>query len=316
MLAIRVMFVAAVLLLGACAPQPAKRAVATGGIDLPDAALALPDGSPPPPGGEEPDAAAMDSGGSPPDTAVVVVVDALAPDAPRMIPPDASPPRPPVDAAPDAPPPPRPDAAPDLPPPARAALFVSATTTLGAIDVTLRARMQALGLTVTVTTPAAVTAADAAGKAVVIISGTIDSPMLGTKLRDVPVPVLSREPNLMDDMRLSTDASTTSSQTQLSITDTAHPLAGGLEGNVAVYTAAASIVTGTPAPGAIIVATVLGDPAHPAIYAYATGTPMVGGIAAPAKRVGFFINDNQPTIVLTADGQKLFESAVTWMMTP
>jgi hypothetical protein len=323
MLVNRFILVALALIFGACAPHPARRVIAGGGNDGLDAAPVETGGSAGSTGGAGGTPAA-DTGGSSgtggmpgtggaPGTGGMPTPDAQPepPDAAPMGGTGGSPADRPVDLA-----PPRPDLAPDVPPRPTVALLVAASTTLSAIDTTLRGRLTALGLSTVVTTPAAVTASDATGKAVVIISGTIDSVMLGTKLRDVPVPVLSMEPNIMDDMRLCADGSTVGSQTQLEIVDGTQPLAGGLEGVVAVYTSSNSLVQGTPAAGAVVVARPVGDAAHAVIYGYPTGAMMVGGTAAPAKRIGFFINDNQATITLTANGLKLFDAAIGWALTP
>jgi len=57
------------------------------------------------------------------------------------------------------------------------------------------------------------------------------------------------------------------------------------------------IIYGFPGPAAKVIATVFGQPKQAAIFAYTTGAMMVG-LAAPAKRVGFFIHrdtDYSPT---------------------
>jgi hypothetical protein len=213
---------------------------------------------------------------------------------------------------PDAPP----EADPPPPPAPKNALFVAASTALVPADQALRGRLEAAGLQVSVILPGPVTAADAAGKAVVVISGTIDSPMLGTKLRDVTVPVISMEPNIMSIMLLSsTSNETLGAQTQIAIVDGEHPLAGGLQGTVTVYSTPSAVLVGTPASGAVIVANSLA-PARPTIYGYPTGAAMVGGTPAPAKRIAFFANDNQPGLTFAPDGLKLFDAAVAWALTP
>jgi hypothetical protein len=161
-----------------------------------------------------------------------------------------------------------------------------------------------------------VSAGDASGKALVLISGTIDSAMLGNKLRLVNVPVISLEPNIMDEMSMSSSSGTAGQQTQITIVDPAHPLAGDLQGTVTVYSSPASIVFGSPASGAQVVATVVGSSARAAIYGYPPGAALVGGTPAPAKRIAFFANDNQAGLSLSAAGFTLFDAAVAWALTP
>src|SRR5437016_296160 len=73
------------------------------------------------------------------------------------------------------------------------ALLVVGNATLGPGDAALRQRLQTLGLTITVKTGAAVTAADATSK-LVVISESVLSADVNTKLRNVSAPVVSLEP--------------------------------------------------------------------------------------------------------------------------
>ena len=91
-------------------------------------------------------------------------------------------------------------------------------------------------------------------------------------------------------------------ETRVTITAAGHPLAAGLTGNVAVYSSAWRLVWGVPGPGATRVAHVAGMTTRPAIFAYETGAPMLGG-AAPAKRVAFFLHENTMDVT-TPDGRQ------------
>jgi RHS repeat-associated protein len=195
------------------------------------------------------------------------------------------------------------------------ALFVVGSTTLNAGDAALKARLEGMGLTVTVKdAPSAVTA-DAIGKVLVLISGTVVSGDVGVKFRDVTVPVIVLEPLLFDDMKMTgtaqgTDYDVLNSQTQVSIFTPGHPLAAGLTGTVTVNTSPIIFSWGNPSTGAIKAATLVGNPGRATSFGYAGGTSMVG-MNAPARRVGLFIlNDNATS--LTADGWKLFDAAVGW----
>jgi hypothetical protein len=46
------------------------------------------------------------------------------------------------------------------------------------------------------------------------------------------------------------------------------------------------------------------------VFGYQVGSPMVG-LAAPARRVGLFI-DSRAATSLTADGAALYDAAVRW----
>jgi RHS repeat-associated protein len=195
------------------------------------------------------------------------------------------------------------------------ALFVVGSTTLNAGDAALKSRLESMGLTVTVKdAPNAVTA-DALGKVLVLISGTVVSGDVNVKFRDVAVPVIVLEPLLFDDMKMTgtaigTDYDVINSQTQVSIFTPSHPLAAGLTGTVTVNTSPIIFSWGNPSTGAVKAATLVGNPVRATSFGYPGGATMVG-MNAPARRVGLFIlNDNATT--LTADGWKLFDAAVSW----
>jgi hypothetical protein len=101
--------------------------------------------------------------------------------------------------------------------------------------------------------------------------------------------------------------------------DTDHPLAAGLKGTIGVEETRCRLVRGSKlGPGAIKIARSPSDatPVEPEswpIFAYEKGGMMVGGVPAPAKRIGFFWH--RPS-ALTADGKKLFIAAVDWALRP
>jgi hypothetical protein len=199
------------------------------------------------------------------------------------------------------------------------ALFVVGATTLEPADLPVQARLEALNLGVDVVEDAASTAAMATGKLVVVISASVDAADVAEKFADSTVPVILLEPNLFDEMGYTavpaTDHGTVAAQTLVTIVATGNALAAGLVGNVVVYETAAPVVFGVPAPAALQVATVAGAAGQSTIFAYASGAMMVGRVAS-AKRLAFFHHDPDPAPVLTADGVKLLDAAITWSITP
>jgi hypothetical protein len=172
-------------------------------------------------------------------------------------------------------------------------------------------------MTVEVVPEAMATAATAAGKAIVAITSTTSAAGTNTKFRDVAVPVLLLEPNLMGAMRMTADVATdrgTVMETRVTIATAGHPLAAGLTGNVAVYTSAWRLVWGLPGPGATRVANVTGMTNRPAIFAYEAGAPMLGG-TAPAKRVALFLHENA-TDITTPEGVRLIDAGIDWCLAP
>ena len=189
-------------------------------------------------------------------------------------------------------------------------LLVVGNTTLSSSDAALRTRLQSLNGTVVVESATAARAADATGKALVVISDTVGSGDVNTKFRDTPVPVLCLEAAVFDDMRLTgtvsgTDFGTTSGQRQLTLVASSTV--------VTVVSSAQTFAWGVPSSAATRIAVLTGNPNHAAVFQYDKGQTMVGGIA-PGRRVGFFAISPAPT-VLTAAGWSLFDNAVQWLTT-
>jgi hypothetical protein len=184
-------------------------------------------------------------------------------------------------------------------------------------DVAIKRRLEGRGYAVTVKSGPESQTADAEGKALVIISSTIDSESVGKKFRDVTVPVIDNEHAVFDDMQMTApkywrDFGYDGDKTTVTIIDPAHPLAAGLSGKVPVTTAPETIVWAIPPASAVKVAAHDKDPQKIAIFAYDTGTPMYG-INAPARRVGFcFYRDTAASA--SSEGWALFDAAVIWAL--
>ncbi len=199
--------------------------------------------------------------------------------------------------------------------PPRTALFVVGNTTLGAGDAAVKDRLESQGFTVTLVSATAASSADAAGKGVVLISSTCVSGDVNTKFRDVAVPVLTWEAWLYDDLGMTgvaagVDYGQEPGQTQLDFVATSHPLSGGLSGTVTMTGAPSGFMWGKPGPAATVVATLAGDPAKAAVFAYESGASMPG-LTAPARRVGLFFSD-ATAASMTGEGWSAFDTAVSW----
>ena len=207
------------------------------------------------------------------------------------------------------------------PPPPGEALFVVDNGALCAADAALRDRLVALGLHVTVRAGNAVQASDATGKRIVVISGTVQSTDVGTRLRDVAVPVFTWEHALFDEMRFTgavdgTDQGALDNQTRINVVSPSHAIAmdAGLSaGLVKVVSTPDRFRFGKPAAAAQIVATLEGQPARAALFTFESGAALQGGQAAPARRVGAFFGDDFGTR-LNAQGGKIFDACVRWAM--
>ena len=204
-------------------------------------------------------------------------------------------------------------------------LFVIGASTPNTSEAALKTRMENLGFTVTVKQAgsnqnSAVNTADAFGKAAVVISSTVTPANVGTKFRNVVVPVLLWDADLLDDQAMTGTASsefgTTAAQTQITILDAAHPLAAGLTGNVSVVTSS-SVSWGKPNANAAKVASQFGDATKITIFGYDTSAVMPGagapGVPAPARRVGFFLTDTNGVNLSDPQGKALFDAAIKWL---
>jgi hypothetical protein len=202
-----------------------------------------------------------------------------------------------------------------IPPGLKVIMITNGTMTLG--DKAMSDRLQSRGFVVTRVSDAAVTTVQAMTFDLVLISSSAESAPLGTKVRDVNLPVVSIEngeygPMRMTGMTRGTDWDMTTGQTTVKITMPVHPLAAGLSGTVTISSMVGELGWGVPAASATIVATMADNPGRAVIFGFTTGAQMVGG-TAPARRVGYAIREALAAN-LTGDGLKLFDAAITWAL--
>lgn len=157
----------------------------------------------------------------------------------------------------------------------------------------------------------------APGYDLVILSSNIRSRDLLGAYRDVPVPVLTWESDLLDDMgmtgkRLDRDFGKAKAEHFVWLVNAPHALAAGLPaGTNTVYAKDAAMNWGKPGLGAAIIATVPGEPDHAVVFGYEKGATMDYESIAPARRTMFLL-DNETFGNLTPAGLALFDAAVDW----
>jgi hypothetical protein len=193
-------------------------------------------------------------------------------------------------------------------------LLVVGNLNLSNGDVAVKNRLTGLGLNVTVIKDNVVNASSASGKGLIVVSSSSYSSSIGNHLTQVAVPLICYEAWLFDNLKMTGDEENDDfgllTDKKIKILQPGHPIAAGYSGTVQVFSSNTSETWGKPGPGAVGIASVPNYTKQKAIFAYETGTEMVG-INAPARRVGFFFRDNNPTS-LTSDGWKLFDNAVKW----
>lgn len=172
------------------------------------------------------------------------------------------------------------------------ALLVVGNTTLNSVDTAIRTRLTNLGFNVVVKSATAATSADSNGKTVVVVSDTVSPANVNTKFRTVTKPVVTLDPQLFDDMGMTgtvsgTDFGTAATQKNATVTNAAHAMAAGLTGTVQVTTSTTTFAWGKPNANAVKIAALAADANKATSFGYAVGAQMPG-LAAPARRVGFF----------------------------
>lgn len=203
--------------------------------------------------------------------------------------------------------------------PPRDCLMLTLDVALGAGDTATKARLESLGYRCTVMAARLSTAADAANRDLVFISESVSSNQIAAKFRDVAVPVLCSEDYNYDDFQMTGPTIDTHygflpGQTQLTIPDPPTVLSGGLTtGTLTIFTATGRTQWGIPNGNAIVGATIPGSPDRAASFGYPRGAAMAGGLNAPARRTGFFLQVfTQEMTLMTPAGLALFDAAVRW----
>lgn len=196
------------------------------------------------------------------------------------------------------------------------ALYVSGSCGSGYDEKETRRHMALEGYAVTMRTDASVTTGDANGKALVVVSRSVCAATLGTKLRDVAVPVITFDPENFAVMQmtgtvLGDDYGTTPDQTRLQLLDPAHPLAGGQTGVVEVLSESnGDFGWAVPASSASRVAVTVGFSYGTTVFAYEKGASMVG-LVAPARRIGLYMNENSVQRFVEG-GWAILDAALRW----
>lgn len=198
----------------------------------------------------------------------------------------------------------------------RALLLVQQGGPNAATDEQIRAHLQARGWQVVVAGQSA-EPSQGAGCDLVVISSTVAAKDVKPGWRQLPVPLLTWENDLLDDLAMTgkrhdTDFGEAAKERHLWIVNAPHPMAGGVPAGVAnVYVRQAGMGWGKPGLGASTIATLYGQPEKAAIFGYEKGATMDYESLAPARRVMFFLGNDTFTN-LSPVGLQLFDAAIDW----
>ncbi|MEO1449857.1 MAG: T9SS type A sorting domain-containing protein, partial [Bacteroidota bacterium] len=189
-------------------------------------------------------------------------------------------------------------------------LFVVGGTPLNPGDAAVRTRLEAQGHIVTLVADDTLAGGDENGKRLIVVSSTVNSGLVGNLFTSTAIPLITWEPFLYDDLRMTTGAfNLTGPLSQIFMGVAGHPLSAGLTGNQPVVGTAQALSFGTPAPTAIVAGQVAGQAL---VFGYDEGV-LMDGINAPARRVGFFLQD-ETAASLTTTGWQLFDAAIDWAL--
>ncbi len=184
------------------------------------------------------------------------------------------------------------------------------------IDEQVKSHLDSLGYKVTFADQSE-PVSKAKGYDLIIISSTIGSQDFEGKYKDVSIPILTWENDILDDMRYTgknkgVDFGEVAGEHYIYLVNAPHPLSAGLPAGInSVYRKDQPMGWGKPGLGASIIATIPGQPDKAIIFGYEKGATMDYDFLAPARRVAFFL-DNTTFPLLKENGIKLFDAAVKW----
>ena len=214
-------------------------------------------------------------------------------------------------------------------------------------DAFVARHLQQLGFVVH-TVDAAAPASDAHGAALIVLSSTASAHVLGAKYADTPVPVFTWNtydyPNLgltgpvlhqdfevIDPVQHYPDSFAVLYGYGANLTSEISR-AVGLKAQLfgTLYLEPETAGWGRPGPGGTVIVDFDGMPGHAAVFTYERAASLQGGRVAPARRVGFYLGDddfhlltatygpaaNDPNMRSWAIGLKLFDTAVRWAASP
>jgi hypothetical protein len=180
-------------------------------------------------------------------------------------------------------------------------------------DKDIIAQLEAHHLKVQTVVDSVATPADAVGKALVVLSYSLDSDNFKADYSTVTAPIILMERGLLARLGMTSSDKWAEPVTALTIVASDSPLAAGLPaGDQVVYSKPGEFFWGMPSAEAIKVATVKGNPSQWVIFAYPAGAMMVGKKAA-GKRLHFFFGSHLvPDTYLNDTGKKLLGAAIDW----
>ena len=191
--------------------------------------------------------------------------------------------------------------------------------------------------------------AKSAGEDLILISSTADPRIIGSRYADSAIPVFTWNTVDYPDMKMSGSERHVDFETLDPAQDfmRAFSMLYGYFPNVTnpivralnipqsqmfgtLYLQPQAFGWAKPAPSASIVVNVEGEPTHAGVFTYEKNATMFGGFVAPARRVGFYLQDatfhyltavhgpaaKDPELAQWWVGAKLFDASIAWVLSP
>lgn len=192
----------------------------------------------------------------------------------------------------------------------------------GSADPAIKARLEEMGYSIAVS-EGLDAAPEPCGFDLVLMSSTVRSNQFTAnrpaiaRWRDMGVPLVTWENDLLDDLRMTglrrdTDFGELETGHYFWLVRAPHPMAAGVPAGLGTWTEARTPVGwGKPGLGADIIMTWPGEPDKATLFGYEAGATMDHDHLAPARRV-FIGMDNNSFDRMTDTGRKLFDAAIAW----
>lgn len=228
-------------------------------------------------------------------------------------------------------------------------LFVVGAPDAGHVsdDAAVKQHLQSMGMVVTEVYDAD-PSSKAEGKDLVIISSTANARVVQGAYKECPIPVFTWNTGEYPDMAMTGPHLHTDFEVVEPVqhyarayselygygTSATTPIARavGMTSELfgTFYLRTTAVGWGKPAPSATVVTTFEGDPGKAGLFTYEKGSSMIGDFPAPARRVGFFMQDdnfhelsavygpgaNDPQLRAWYIGLKLFDASIRWALSP
>ncbi len=176
-------------------------------------------------------------------------------------------------------------------------------------DTIVKNMLESMGFQVKVVDDDVASADQTNGAQLVLVSESAQSVKIGSKLNDVPIPIIIWDAIVARSMNLIGPGTIehVADQTKMDILESAQQAANGISGSFSFTTSNAPLYYFTPAAHARKITSINGDASKPTLYIYEKGMADLSGKMLPAARIGFPFLDLS---LLTDDGKRLFQGTI------